>query len=139
MLNDLLPRHAVIVTLDCDGTDHPGEPHDNWDCFRREVECPAITPQCEAWGPCGKTPECSDSTWPDDDDYVTFHGVEHRFMRHDSYWGVPQGTCFYAVGDNTPDAIADLELNEPGRYEIDVDMDDIYPLFTLATEMGEAP
>lgn len=123
-------RHAIVIKLAEGHEDHPGEPHD-YDCHERTVECPGVTPKCEMWGQCDKTPECSDRTWPTDDDWATFHGVEHQFFRHDSFWGVPDGVCFYAT-DWTCDAIEALGLNEPGRYEIDVETDDeVYPVFHL--------
>lgn len=64
------------------------------------------------------------------------HGVPHEFSRHDGYWwGIQQsGACFYQWSDNICDAISDLELKEPGRYPVEVETDDIWPVLRLVEE-----
>lgn len=131
-------RHVVVVTLGgCDPReDHPGEPHDT-DCYERTLECPRVTPACQLWMQCQHV-DCLGKDVDGDvaeDDEVR-HGVPHEFMRHDGcWWGVQRpGACYFQWSDSTCDAISELELKEPGRYPVECETDDIYPVLRLAEE-----
>jgi hypothetical protein len=128
-------HHVVVVTLgSCDPPeDHPGEPHFE-DCYERSVECPGLTAVCDSWQLC-QEPDCKardTEDWPDETE-DTFHGVEHRYVSFDGNgWAVATGECFYQTSDSTCDAISELELTEPGRYPVEVEVDDVYPVFQIA-------
>lgn len=130
--------HVVVVTLgSCDPSeDHPGEPHFD-DCYERSVECPELTPACESWEFC-RDPECKtrDRDEIPDDVEGTFHGVDHKHMTFDGTpgWTVQTGQCFYQTSDSICEAIGELELKEPGRYPVDVEADDVYPVLRLAVD-----
>lgn len=128
--------HLVEVELTCDGSEHPGEPHDVSECYRRRIICPGITLVCQMWMPCPR-PECKARS--NDDEYSDgeFHGAHHRWFRHDgSWWGVPEpGSCFYRDADGTSDAIYELgPITEPGSYPVDVEAADDNPVFHLIPE-----
>lgn len=130
-------NHVVVVTLNgCDPReDHPDEPHNTF-CFDSEVECPTLTDYCRSWMECAVA-ECQQrktrdrDVFPDDDEGV-FHGVRHKWANLDGYcWATPEDVCFYVTSDSTCDAIADLDLRKEGRYPIEVEVDDVYPVFRL--------
>lgn len=122
------PSHVLIATRD-------GE-----DDLAYEVECSAAdhyAAACAMWRECG----CSVDDFEKEDDpdeapeetaedaLCPKTGHEHRLCGFGL--AVPSGECFVACNDNLADAASDLNITEPGRYELDYDVQDETDLYLM--------
>lgn len=126
--------HALVVAVDVtqlepghelDARHLAGEcPDCNTDPFTMTIECPGLSPRCEAWEECGV---CRDALAGIDDedgrdaylDEDVHHGEEHRTF--DGELCVRSGACYVveALNYEIPDSAWDIARKHgPGRYEV---------------------
>jgi hypothetical protein len=111
------PPHILRLAYDatCEGC-VTGDPAESCDprCMVRAIDCPGVTPDCQAWQECGNA-GCRDLS-ADDQERWDLHGVEHRSI--DGYLAVMlPGVCFVATADCLPDAVDYLGA-DPGTYAV---------------------
>lgn len=89
------------------------------------IECPAVTDACAEWVECA----VAGCTVPHEYNHgardALGHGVEHRWFREPSIWGVRSGFCFalnhgHAAGEELAER---LHLHT-GRYEVEPEFED---------------
>lgn len=90
-----------------------------------DIECPGVTDVCAEWVECGVA-EC---TMPAEYNHSSRdalgHGVEHRWFREPSIWGVRSGFCFAAIhGHDIAGEVAERLRLGAGRYEVDPEFED---------------
>ena len=113
--------------------------------YRWRIEC-ANVEKCGGWTECPEPHEvdgtsAADGPWDAlesaawcDEDYFTFHGVEHEW--HDGYgWTVPfEGCVVAATAEDQP-----ISPMRPGRWVVHDDWDDEWVYLTVVSEIHGPP
>lgn len=136
--------HHLIVTKDDDDFD-PEYPY-----FKTAVVC--LSPaKCGGWQECRESHEMpgmptNDGPWDSDEsapwcdqDYFTFHGVEHEW-RSGYGWTVPFEGCVVAADDSVGDNAHDIGVaHGEGTYLVDDDWDDEYVTLAIIERVVTPP
>lgn len=84
---------------------------------RWRIECPGITDACRAWT------ECTDCTPADqtrlDEGATEAHGAHHTPIADLDAYCVPNGECLLADPAASDEAIHELGITTPGRYDVE--------------------
>ncbi|MBB3040982.1 hypothetical protein [Nocardioides soli] len=135
--------HHLTVVKDDDFD--PEYPH-----FKGTITC-LVPTKCGGWQECPESHQIeggpvNDGPWDSDEDapwfeedYFTFHGVEHEW-RYGYGWTVPFEGCCVADNDSSVDSVHDIGLeNGEGTYVVDDEWDDTSCTLIVVERVSSRP
>jgi hypothetical protein len=138
--------HILVATLDCQGDPDDDSHHHDPECLDYTIECPGVTDKsgCREFGRCTVCTPADIATmtaawnanelgWKQE-----AHGVTHSYADELGLWLAPSGNCWAIGHDELNETAAELKVNGPGRYSVDVECEGDNELVLVLNDDAES-